>query len=266
MKPVEVIPGDGPVVLGMPHCGTDIPVGIAAQLTKQGAALTDTDWHIDRLYADTAPDATIVRATFHRYVIDANRDPSGASLYPGRNTTGLVPLTNFDGACIWRSPPSASDIESRRKNYHAPYHAALAEQLERVRASHGAAVLYDCHSIRSRVPFLFEGRLADLNIGTNGGVTCAPEIEAAVVNVCEAAPDRSYVLNGHFMGGWTVRHYGRPAENIHAVQMEMAQSVYLAAEAPPWTYDPEKAGNIRIHLAQIMAALTAAASQLGGGI
>ena len=105
MKPVEVQRGLGPIVLGMPHTGTHVPEGIAATLNARGLELADTDWHIERLYANLLPDVTTVRATFHRYVIDANRDPSGVSLYPGQHTTGLVPSTDFDGYDIWRERP-----------------------------------------------------------------------------------------------------------------------------------------------------------------
>jgi len=132
MSPVEVVPGDSPVVLGLPHTGTDVPPAVWDRLNDMGRALADTDWHVERLYDGLLPGATTVRATFHRYVIDANRDPSGVSLYPGENTTGLVPLTDFDGCAIWHQPPTPPEIEARRAAFHAPYHAALAAELARV--------------------------------------------------------------------------------------------------------------------------------------
>jgi formiminoglutamase len=263
MTPVEVIRGDGPVVLAMPHTGTHVPEAIFARLTPQGQTLADTDWHIDRLYDGLLPGATVVRATFHRYVIDANRPPSGESLYPGQNTTGLVPLTDFDGAPLWTDPPGAAEIDARRRDFHAPYHAALAAELDRVRARHGVAILYDCHSIRSRIPFLFDGLLPDFNIGTNGGATCAPEIEAAVARLCAGAEGYTSVLNGRFRGGWTTRHYGRPAEGLHAVQMELAQSTHLATEAPPFAYDTARSMRLRQHLGAILATLQHLASSPG---
>ncbi len=264
MTPVEVIRGDGPVVLGMPHTGTWLPEEVFARLTPRGQLLADTDWHIDRLYEGLLPGATIVRAHFHRYLIDANRDPSGASLYPGQNTTGLVPLTDFDGEPIWTSPPDADENEARRASYHAPYHAALAAELERVRAQHGVAILYDCHSIRSHIPFLFEGRLPDFNIGTNGGTTCAPQIEAAVQGICAQAKGFTSVPNGRFKGGWTTRHYGEPGSGIHAVQMELAQSTHLASETSPFAYDPGKADRLRPILRDILETLQTLAPTLRG--
>ncbi len=264
MNPVEVQRGDSALVLGLPHGGTHVPGEIRADLNARGRGLSDTDWHVHRLYAGLLPGVTTVRATFHRYVIDANRDPSGASLYPGQNSTGLVPLSDFDGRDIWANPPDRAAIEARRRAFHAPYHAALAQELARVRALHGVAILFDCHSIRSRIPFLFDGVLADFNIGTNRGVTCAPEIEAAVARICAAAPGYTSVVNGRFRGGWTTRHYGRPAAGIHAIQMELAQSTYLSAEAAPWAYDTARAARLRLHLQEILEHLAELAPTLGG--
>ena len=254
MTPVEVTRGDSPVVLGMPHTGTFVPPEVMKALNETGKELANTDWLVDQLYDGLLADATVVRATFHRYVIDANRDPSGASLYPGQNTTGLVPLTDFDGTPLWETEPDAAEIERRRLAYHAPYHAALQAELERVRAKHGAAILWDCHSIRSVIPYLFEGTLPDFNIGTNNGTTCAPAIEEAVTQICAASPMTS-VLNGRFRGGWTTRHYGRPADGVHAIQMEMAYTTYLAAETPPWRFDPTRAARARAVLAAALTAL-----------
>ncbi len=251
MSLVAVIRGDSPVLLAMPHTGTDVPPEIAAQLNETGQALADTDWHIERLYDRLLPAATIVRATFHRYVIDANRDPSGASLYPGQNTTGLVPVSDFNGRPIWRDPPDVEEIEARRATFHAPYHAALGDELARLKARHGVAILYDCHSIRSRIPFLFDGELPVLNIGTNDGVTCAGAIERAAVEAAERS-GLSFVLNGRFKGGWTTRHYGRTADNVHAIQMEIAQRAYLGAEAAPWVYDAAAAEPLRTALTALL--------------
>ena len=264
MNPVEVFQGDGPMVLGLPHTGTQVPGDVFDRLTPLGQTLSDTDWHIHRLYDGLLPGTTTVRATFHRYVIDANRPPDGESLYPGQNTTGLVPTTDFDGRPLWVSEPTAEDIAARRRDYHEPYHAALSAEIDRVRDRHGVAILYDCHSIRSRIPFLFEGTLPDFNIGTNGGQSCAPELEASVARICAGAEGYSSVVNGRFKGGWTTRHYGRPTDGIHALQMELAQSTHLATEALPFDYDVAKADRLRVHLRAILAALAAAAPILRG--
>ena len=261
MIPVEVAPGDSPVILGLPHTGIWLPDDIRARLNARGQVLADTDWHIHRLYDGLLPGATTVRAVFHRYVIDANRGADDASLYPGQNTTGLVPLTDFDGQPIWESEPDATDIAHRKQQFHAPYHAALAAEIARVRARHGVAILYDCHSIRSHIPFLFDGTLPDFNIGTNGGASCDPRIEGAVHDLC-AATGRNHVLNGRFKGGWTTRHYGQPGSGVHAIQMELAQSTHLATEAPPFAYDEDKAGALRVTLRAILERLAALAPEV----
>ncbi|SDX45335.1 formiminoglutamase [Ruegeria halocynthiae] len=255
--------GDGPIVLGQPHGGTFVPDDIAARLNANGQMLADTDWHINQLYDGLLANATVVQSHVHRYVIDANRDPAGVSLYPGQNTTTLVPLTDFDGQPIWSEGqnPSADETEARRTAYHAPYHSALEQELERVRAKHGVAILFDCHSIRSKIPFLFEGTLPDMNIGTDGGVTCAPGIEAAAHEFAHSSP-YSTVLNGRFRGGWTTRHYGRPDEGLHAIQMELAQSTYLSTETPPWAFDEKKAKRLRRWLVDILDAIQDTALEL----
>ena len=268
MTTVELHRGTSPVILAFPHTGTEVPSDIASRLNAEGAKLRDTDWHVHDLYVGLLPDATTLRATFHRYVIDANRDPSGQSLYPGQNTTGLIPLTNFDNQPIWKAgqEPNEADVVERLARYHRPYHAALEAEIERVRTLHGIAVVYDCHSIRSRCPFLFEGVLPDFNIGTDNGRTCAPEIERAVAGICAGAEGYASVLNGRFRGGWTTRHYGRPQTGVHAIQMELAQITHLASEEPPFSLDPVKTARLRGVLAEILAAIERIARDLGGRI
>ncbi|MCV6584829.1 MAG: N-formylglutamate deformylase [Marinibacterium sp.] len=253
MSVVVVDRGDSPVILAQPHGGTDLPPGLLDRMTAQGRALADTDWHIDRLYDGLLPGATRVRATLHRYVIDMNRDPAGGSLYPGQNTTALCPTTDFDGRDLWQAgqAPGADEIAQRCAAYHAPYHAALADEIARVRARHGVAIVYDCHSIRSKIPFLFDGILPVFNVGTDGGTTCAPAVEAAMFETCRAARPDDSVLNGRFRGGWTTRHYGQPAQGVHAIQMETAQRAYMT-ERPPWTYLDAPARATRATLSKIL--------------
>lgn len=252
---LEIHQGTSPVILGFPHTGTDVPPAISDRLNDNGRLLADTDWYIHDLYDGLLADATMVRATFHRYVIDANRDPSGLSLYPGQNTTGLIPETDFDGKAIWKdgAEPTEADIAERLRDFHAPYHAALSAEIKRVKSIHGVAVLYDCHSIRSHIPFLFDGKLPDFNIGTDMGRTCDPAIEQAVVTVTSSAEGYDSILNGRFKGGWTTRHYGRPETGVHAIQMELAQSTHLTTETPPFAYDEGKAEKLRVHLKSILS-------------
>lgn len=265
MDPVVVKKGSSPLVLGLPHTGTYVPDDIRAKLNEEGRLLRDTDWHIDQLYDGLIDGATTVRATFHRYVIDANRDPSGQSLYPGQTTTGLVPVSTFDNTPIWLDgeEPDDTEIKRRAELFHAPYHAALEAELKRVRAIHGYAVLYDCHSIRSVIPWLFEGVLPDFNIGTDEGRTCDPLIEKAAHEATKAT-GRTRVLNGRFRGGWTTRHYGRPDEGFHAIQMELAQSSHLASEVPPFDLDSEKTDILCRQLTDILTGIMRAAAEAPG--
>ncbi len=259
MTTFETIEGDSPVILAQPHVGTQLPDDLWERLNPRGEELADTDWHIDRLYDGLLPGASVIRAKIHRYAIDLNPDPTGASLSPGQNTTDLCPRTDFDNRPIWDpgEEPTAHEVQDRRRLYHAPYHAALAAQIKRVQARHGVAVLWDCHSIRSHVPFLFAGTLPVFNIGTNAGTTCAPSVRQAVEAACKGVATQ--VSDGRFKGGWTTRHYGNPAKGVHAIQMELAQRAYLHAEAPPWDYDGARAAPIREALSKALATLDALA-------
>ncbi len=258
---VTVTRGPSPLILSMPHPGTGLPSEVEAALNERGRLVEDTDWHMREVYAFAERfQPTIVEAKLSRFVIDLNRDPSGVSLYPGQATTELVPTTTFDGAPIWTVLPDAAEIERRRAVYFQPYHDALAAEIDRVKAAHGYAVLWDCHSIKSVIPRLVPGTLPTLNLGTNSGQSCAPAVEAAAAAAMAAQP-LTHVVNGRFKGGWITRHYGRPAEHVHALQMEKALSAYLATEAAPWTFDAAIAATLQSSLSAIIAAALDAAAQ-----
>jgi len=255
--------GQEPLVISIPHSGTEVPDDVAARLGDAAKDLPDTDWFVDRLYAFAEElDATILCAKYSRYVIDLNRDPGGASLYPGQATTGLVPVQRFDGTPLYRegAEPDEAEIESRRARYFDPYHRAIAEELARVRTLHGYAVLYDAHSIASVVPRLFEGELPVLNLGTNAGSTCAPEIERGVMKAMLAQDAYEAVSNGRFKGGWITRSFGRPHTNVHALQMELAQRAYM--DEATTTYDAAKAATLQPVLKSILEAAVNAAERL----
>ena len=225
---LQIHRGNAPLLVAFPHGGTDL-AGLDAQFSSPWLARRDADWWIAELY-EWAHDlgATTVATAISRSVIDCNRDPSGASLHPGMATTELVPTTTFDGEPLYAGAlPDDAEIAARRETYFEPYHAALAAEIARLRARHVHVVVYDAHSIRSRVARLFEGELPQFNIGTNNGTTCAPELEAAIVQAC-AESGLGHVVNGRFKGGWTTRHYGHPENGIHAVQMELALRGYIA--------------------------------------
>ncbi|MFT6328101.1 MAG: formiminoglutamase [Bermanella sp.] len=255
MNPVTVIQGRGPIILAQPHSGTYVPEAIWENLNTVGRQLLDTDWHIPRLYEGLLDNVTIVRANFSRYVIDANRDPEGGSLYPGENNTKLVPLATFDDEPIWNVAPSEDDIAFRLKHFHQVYHEALYAEIEKVKTIHGYAFVYDCHSIRSQITHLFDHKLPDLNIGDNVGKSCDVQITKAIEQICCNYPAYRHIVNGRFKGGWTTRHYGSPANHIYALQMELAQCTYLGSEAPPFNYAADKANTLRKVLRLILSAI-----------
>lgn len=257
---VTVTQGSSPLILSMPHPGTGLPPEVHATLNERGRLVEDTDWHMRRLYAFAEHfEPTVVEAGLSRYVIDLNRDPSGISLYPGQATTELVPTTTFEGEPIWTRPPDEAEIARRREAYFRPYHDALAGEIARVKATHGWCLLWDCHSIKGVIPRLFPGTLPTLNLGTNNGASCAPAVEAAAIAAMAGQPF-TQIANGRFKGGWITRHYGQPAEHVHAIQMEIALSAYLTDEAPPWSFDATKAAKLQAALSAIItAALDAAA-------
>jgi formiminoglutamase len=254
---------EAPLILSMPHAGVEIPEAFANGLVSPWLARRDADWWIDRLYDfGAALGATVVRTSISRTVIDVNRDPGGGSLYPGQATTELCPTTTFDGESLYGAgtAPEATSIAQRRESYHAPYHAALVTEIKRLKARHAAIVVYDCHSIRSRIPRLFQGDLPNFNLGTFDGASCAPALTAAVERICDDSGFSS-ITNGRFKGGHITRHYGRPAQGVHALQMELACRGYMREEPgrveprswPPH-YDQEVAAPMRQVLNEILKA------------
>lgn len=262
---LQIHRGEGPLIISLPHTGTEIPAEIESQLLSPWLARKDADWWIERLYG-FAKDlgATTVRTSIGRSVIDVNRDPSGASLYPGQATTELCPTTTFDGEPLYRgSGPDAAEIGRRTANWFKPYHEALAAEIARVRQAHAAVVLYEAHSIRSRIPRLFEGTLPNFNIGTNSGASCDAALTTAVEAACDATAF-SRVTNGRFKGGWTTRHYGRPTLGVHAIQMELACRGYMDDPATPPTpgdwppaYSDIQAAPMRAALSNVLKACIA---------
>ena len=265
MSWLSIAKGNAPLLVSLPHTGTEIPASVAERLVSLPLARNDTDWWIDRLY-DFAGSlgATMVHTAISRSVIDVNRDPSGASLYPGQATTGLCPITSFDGTPLYLpgAEPDDDEIRARQRDYFDPYHAALTAEISRLRADHPRIVVYDCHSIRSIVPRLFEGELPVFNIGTNDGRTCAPELQALVERHSDAS-GLSRVSNGRFKGGWITRHYGDPANGVHAIQMEIACRAYMdeRTDFEPAAYSFEQAAPLRQILSHLFSDLVASVAR-----
>jgi N-formylglutamate deformylase len=246
--------GSGPLVLSLPHVGTHIPPPLAEAYTPRALQREDTDWHLDRLYGFVREmNVTMLVPHVSRYVIDLNRPPDNAPMYPGASNTELCPTRFFTGDPLYRDgmKPDDRETERRRITYWQPYHDALRMQLERVRNQFGYALLWDGHSIRSEVPWLFDGTLPDLNLGTVSGESCDHQLISKLTAILRGASEFTNAIDGRFKGGYITRHYGRPNEGIHAVQMEMCQSLYMN-ENPPFDYVETKAHRVQPLLAKLI--------------
>lgn len=250
--------GTSPLLISLPHDGIALPEELAGRLTPEARGVPDTDWFVSRLY-DFARrlGASLLVPVHSRYVIDLNRPPDDLSLYPGQNTTGLCPLQRFSGEPVYLpgQEPTAEEVAARIERYWRPYHDALSGELARLRSVHGRAVLWEGHSIRSTVPFLFDGRLPDLNLGTAAGASCSPARQARIESVLSAQRDYTWVSNGRFKGGYITRHHGRPGEGVDAVQLELAQCTYM--DEATGRYQPERAAKVQALLAKLLEAALA---------
>ncbi len=254
--------GTAPLLISFPHSGTHIPDALAARMTEAALQRADVDWHLPQLYAAFARalGASTLIAHHARHVIDLNRPPEDTSLYPGQDVTGLLPLDTFRKEPLYRpgQAPDAAETNERRERYWRPYHDALRTELERLRALHGAVVLWDAHSIASVMPRFFAGKLPDLNLGTDEGRACAPGVQSAVEAVMASQTRYTHISNARFKGGHITRHYGQPEVGIHALQMEMCQSTYMI-EAAPFGYRADRAAQVQPLLqAMLKAAIEAA--------
>ncbi|HUG57432.1 MAG TPA: N-formylglutamate deformylase [Candidimonas sp.] len=238
--------GTSPLLISIPHLGAHIPDDITRAMTPTALFYDDTDWHLDRLYSFAESlGASVLMPTHSRYVIDLNRPPDGANLYPGRNTTGLCPIDTFNEEALYLEGenPDQTEQERRRDKYWHPYHSALQNEIQRIKAEHGRVLLWEAHSIRSHVPRFFEGRLPDFNFGTADDASAAPGLAAALSARINQGGQYSAVGNGRFKGGYITRQYGNPAENVHAVQLELAQITYMD-ETRPYAYDEARANAV----------------------
>jgi N-formylglutamate deformylase len=251
MEPFRFRRGSAPLLVSMPHVGTHIPDSLLRHMTPVARRLDDTDWHVDRLY-DFLDDlgVSVLAATHSRYVVDLNRPPDDAPLYPGQDTIGLVPLDTAAREPLYApgALPTQDEIAARVEAWWKPYHAKLVEELARIQARHGYALLWDAHSIASVLPRFFEGRLTDLNLGTARGQSCGPGVGEALLAMARKAKGYSAVLDGRFVGGYITRRYGRPAEGVHAVQLELAQRTYMEELEPPYRFRDDRARRLRTHL------------------
>lgn len=247
--------GNAPLLISLPHDGSLIPDALAARMVDSARRAPDTDWHVSRLYAlARAFGASILVPSYSRYVVDLNRPPDDTSLYPGQNTTGLCPAVQFSGEAVYLDgqAPTPEEVAERVELYWRPYHDTLVAELDRIRGEHGRAVLWEGHSIRGEVPFLFEGRLPDLNLGTAAGKSCLPELQARLERILAAQSDYEWVANGRFKGGYITRHYGDPEIGVQAVQLEISQRNYM--DEASFAYDESKAVRLQVVIEALLRA------------
>ncbi len=249
--------GTTPLLLSLPHVGTEIPDVLKPHYVARALAVEDTDWHLERLYDFAATlGASVIFPKFSRYVIDLNRPPDNAPMYPGASNTELCSTTFFNGEPLYSHglKPGTIEISERREWYWRPYHHALLVELTRVRERFGYALLWDGHSIRSEIPWLFDGKLPDLNLGTASGASCDASLLVRLADVLASNTKYTHAVDCRFKGGYITRNYGRPGAGIHALQMEMCQSLYMQ-EVPPFAYDETKAAQIQPTLKQLLQIL-----------
>jgi N-formylglutamate deformylase len=259
MDTFELHRGTAPLLVSVPHDGIEIPDVIAERLTGQARRVPDTDWHVARLYAFARElGASMIVPRYSRYVIDLNRSEDDVSLYPGQNTTGLCPIVQFTGEPVYRQgmAPDQGEVRVRVDRYWRPYHKALRDEIERMKAEHGRIVLWEGHSIRGELPFLFEGRLPDLNLGTANGASCSPELQTRLQAVLAEQDEYDFVVNGRFKGGYITRHYGDRDHGVDAVQLEVSQRIYMSEGTFAW--DEDKSAKLRPLLRSLLETALAA--------
>jgi N-formylglutamate deformylase len=258
MHPIYTLhPGHTPLLISMPHVGTQLPADQRHRYTPRALEVEDTDWFLDRLYSFAGDlGATLLVPKYSRYLVDLNRAPDNAPMYPGQNNTELCPTRHFSGDPLYLpgQAPDAAEVQRRVATYWQPYHQALQTQLQQLKTQHGHAVLFDAHSIHSTLPWLFEGTLPHMNLGTANGASCAPSMQQAVAAVFAAQADYSHVVNGRFKGGYITRQYGQPAQGVHAVQLEMTFSAYIEEQAP-YRWHPQRAAAVTPVLQRLVQAM-----------
>ena len=251
--------GHRPLLVSIPHCGTSIPAALRGRFVARALDVEDTDWYLERLYAFAAGlGASVLVPRHSRYVVDLNRPPDNQPMYAGRNNTELCPTRFFTGEALYRQGQAPDDAEVRERValYWRPYHDALAAELARLKAQHGHVVLFDAHSIKGELPWLFEGTLPHLNLGSVDGASCDPSLRQAVADLFAAQQRYGWVVDGRFKGGYITRHYGRPAEHVHALQLEMAWRTYMD-EQPPYRWNDERAAEVHPLLEGMVQAMIA---------
>lgn len=247
-----------PILLSVPHCGTEFPQELKGQYKQHLInAPDDTDWFVNRLYDFAASmGITMIHSTFSRWVIDLNRDPESKPLYTdGRIITALCPSTTFAGESIYndeRKEVDQAEVKRRLGIYYAPYHDQLAKKIFELKNKFGKVLLWECHSIRKFVPTVHTEKFPDLILGSNDGKSAAPGIIETTLEHLGKSP---FTLkhNHPFKGGYITRHFGNPSENAHALQLEMTKVNYM--DDSELNYDGARAEAVRKVLMKVFSEL-----------
>ena len=250
--------GNAPLLVSVPHAGTQLPADQLPRYHDRALQVEDTDWFLDRLYrfAHEELGASLLLPHYSRYLVDLNRPSENTPMYSGQNNTELCPTRHFTGDPVYRQgqAPDGAEITRRVSRYWQPYHQALTSELQRLKAQHGRVVLFDAHSIKSELPWLFEGTLPQLNLGTVGGSSCAPQLQQRLAAVLGGQQTYSHVIDGRFKGGHITRHYGQPNDTgVHAVQLEMCWRAYMDETPPRW--NQTRAAQVTPLLRQLLQAM-----------
>lgn len=247
--------GTTPLLISIPHAGTAVPEALAQRFTVAGRGLPDTDWYVHQLYeVARGLGASIIKANYSRYVVDLNRSPDSAALYVDNRTSPVCPTETFAGSFIYMAglEPDEREIAARIDEYWRPYHERIATELEALRAAHGRALLWDAHSIVSEIPGLFEGVLPEFNFGTRDGASCPRAVSDALLQIVVRDGELGAVLDGRFKGGYITQHYGKPADGVYAVQLELAQRAYMH-EGPEHVWDPQRAQRAQALISRLLS-------------
>ncbi len=250
--------GRVPIVISVPHSGTYIPDDLRGEFEDELIhTQDDADWFVDKLY-DFAPrmGMRMIAATHSRWVIDLNRDPESKPLYTdGRIITGLCPVTDFQGSHLYRDKRAEvhpDEVTRRRESFYTPYHTALAEMLDESIRNFGKVLLWDCHSIRQYVPAIHDQKFPDLILGDNDGLS-AGEFLTEIASKALLGGSYSFENNFLFKGGYITRHYGKPAAQQHALQLEMTKVNYM--DDGQTKYDSTRAARMQEHLKRMFEKL-----------
>lgn len=231
----------GRFVFASPHSGDRYPADMEAAPGLEAISLRSAeDALVDRLIAPgSAGGATLLLARIGRAYVDLNRAPDdldpalidgldGSDVSPRAAAGyGVVPRLTGDGRPLYDRRLAAGEARARIDRVHTPYHAALEQLMEAARARHGEAVLVDWHSMPERATRGAGGaRGPDVVLGDRHGSSSAADLTRRLRRSFEALGWR-VALNQPYSGGWTTRRWGRPAEGLHAIQIELNRALYL---------------------------------------